>query len=211
MVARVMAVAIRQTVGERPVTLMGHSTGGFAVLNIAAHCPKLVRRVVSISGFAHGQWTGALGFYQRLVRMGGGGKVFYKLLYRLAGTSPAIFRATLRIYAADAKALYANPDMDEMVVKTLYNYRRLDLDSMIHYFTVMPDTDITPVLSRIQAPVLVLTGDRDPIVPPDESRKIASMISNAELALIQGAGHMPFLERPAEYRAALSQWLAKTR
>jgi pimeloyl-ACP methyl ester carboxylesterase len=100
--------------------------------------------------------------------------------------------------------------MDEMVAKTLYNYRRLDLDSMIHYFMAMPDTDITPALSQIQVPVLALTGDRDPIVPPDESLKIASMISNAESALIQGAGHMPFLERPAEYRAALSQWLAKT-
>lgn len=111
--ARVMADAIRQIAGDRPVTLMGHSTGGFASLNIAAHYPQMARRVVSISGFAHGRWIGFLGFYQRIVRMGTAGKALFKSLYRLAGANSVMFRAALRIYAADVKALYAHPDIDK--------------------------------------------------------------------------------------------------
>lgn len=210
MMARVMAEAIRQTVGERPVTLMGHSTGGFAILNIAARYPQMVRRVVSISGFAHGQWTGFLGFYQRLVRLGWGGKSIYKTLYRWAGSSPGVFRTILRIYANDAKAMYAHPDMTQVVERSLPDFRQLDLDAMVQYFSVMPKVDITSLLPKIHAPTLAITGDRDPIVPPDESRKIASLVPIAELALIQGAGHLPFLERPVDYGAALSKWLEKT-
>jgi pimeloyl-ACP methyl ester carboxylesterase len=211
MMARVMTEAIRQLIGDRPATLMGHSTGGFAALNIAAHYPALVRRVISVSGFAHGRWIGFLGFYQRLVRMGGAGRFLFKMIYRMAGINPAVFRAVFKIYAADSKALYANPDVDEAIGKTLPDFQQLNLDSMAQYFHAMPDVDITPLLARIQCPALVITGDLDTTVPPSESRKIAASLPNAELALIQGAGHLPFLERPVEYQKALRTWLEKTR
>jgi pimeloyl-ACP methyl ester carboxylesterase len=109
MVARIMAEAIHQLGGDRPVTLTGHSTGGVAVLKIAAQYPKLARRIVGISGFAHGCWTGVPGMYQRFVRMGSAGKGMYKILNSMSGASPSMSRAILRIYASDVKALYANP------------------------------------------------------------------------------------------------------
>jgi pimeloyl-ACP methyl ester carboxylesterase len=208
---RIMAEAIRHVVGERPVTLIGHSTGGFAILNIAARYPQMVRRVVSISGFAHGRWIGLLGFQQRLVRMGRVGKALYKMMYHLSGLSAKTLRMTLRIYAANAKALFANPDVDEVVGKSISNFRHLNLDTMVQYFSVMPDIDITASLPQIQAPTLVIAGDRDPTVPMEESRRIASMTPNAELVLIHNAGHLPYLECPIEYQAALTAWLQKTR
>jgi pimeloyl-ACP methyl ester carboxylesterase len=210
MLARVMAEAIHRLVGERPVTLMGHSTGGFAILNIAARYPGLARRAVSIAGFAQGRWTGFLGFYQRLVRMGILGKALFKSVYKLAGASPQVFKLMMRVYAPDVYALYANPDTAEALELSLFNYQHLDLDAMVQYFTVMPDIDITALLPYIQAPTLVIASDRDPTIPPDESRVIASLVPNAELALIHGAGHLSFLESPVEYQVALSAWLKKT-
>jgi len=210
MLARIMSEAICRLVGKRPVTLIGHSTGGFAVLNIAARYPELARRIVSIAGFVHGRWIGLLGLYQRLVRTGGTGKALVKALYRLAGASPGLFRAVLRTYAADARAMYANPDIEEVVELNLFNYQNLDLDAMVQYFSVMPEIDITSLLPQIRVPTLAIAGDRDPTVPPEESRKIISMVSNAELALIPGAGHLPFLERPLEYQSVLAAWLKKT-
>lgn len=47
--------AIRKLVGDQPATLLGHSTGGFAALALAARYPEIARRVVSISGFSHGR------------------------------------------------------------------------------------------------------------------------------------------------------------
>jgi pimeloyl-ACP methyl ester carboxylesterase len=210
MLARVMAKAICQLVGKRPVTLIGHSTGGFAVLNIAAHYPNIARRVISVAGFAHGRWIGFLGFYQRLVRTGRAGKALFKAIYRLTRASPGLFRTALRAYAANATALYANPDLEEVIELNLFNYQHMDLDTMAQYFSVMPEIDITSLLPQIQAPTLAVAGEYDATVPPEESRKIASIVPDAELVLIPGGRHTLFWERPREYREVLSAWLGKT-
>ena len=76
---------------------------------------------------------------------------------------------------------------------------------------MMPQTDIGDRLPRVTPPTLVITGDRDPIVPPEQSRLIASRVPNAELVLIRGAGHMPFLERADDYQRTLGDWLRRTR
>jgi pimeloyl-ACP methyl ester carboxylesterase len=38
---------------------------------------------------------------------------------------------------------------------------------------------------------------------------IADRVSNAEVAMLRGAGHMPFMERAREYQQALGDWLRK--
>jgi pimeloyl-ACP methyl ester carboxylesterase len=107
--------------------------------------------------------------------------------------------------------MYTNSDLDEVVESNLFNYQNLDLEAMAQYFSVMPGIDISSLLPKIQAPTLAIAGDRDPTVPPGASRKIASLVPGAELALISGAGHVPFWERPVEYRAVLSAWLEKSK
>src|SRR5262249_27360841 len=52
-----------------------------------------------------------------------------------------------------------------------------------------------PVLRDL--PVLVLVGDRDLITPPDHSRAIAAELPDAELVVLENAGHMVMLERAA--------------
>lgn len=207
---RLLREGIRQLVGNQPVTLFGHSTGGFAALALAAQYPEIARRVVSISGFSHGRWTGILGMYQRIVRLGWLGEAYYKFMYRILMPHPALYRWAMRLYAADTRSLYANPDMKEIIERTFPSFQRLDLDAMIRYFRDMPQIDITSQLAGIRAKTLLLTGDLDPIVPPEQSNRASKLIPNAELAVIKGAGHLPFSERPLEYNQALSRWLAKT-
>ena len=86
-------------------------------------------------------------------------------------------------------------------------FKQLDLDAMMHYFGRMPEIDISAVLPHFTAPLLVLTGDRDPIVPPAQAQRIAGLVKGAELAVIAGAGHLPFAERASEYNSVLSRWL----
>jgi pimeloyl-ACP methyl ester carboxylesterase len=207
---RLLDEAIHQLVGDQPVTLIGHSTGGFAALALAANRPEMVRRVVSISGFAHGRWIGILGLYQRAVRLGWPGEAYFKLMFSLLKPHPALFRWAMRFYAADLRALYSSPDLSEAIERTFPAYQRLDLDAILPYFKSMPQIDITEQLPHIQAQTLVITGDCDPIVPPAQSDLIAKLVKGAELAVIHGAGHLPFTERPVEYNLCLSKWLAQT-
>lgn len=51
-------------------------------------------------------------------------------------------------------------------------------------------------LRRIQAPTLVLHGDEDHLVPPENGRILASRISRARFELLPQAGHMLITDQP---------------
>ncbi|MEP6872661.1 MAG: alpha/beta fold hydrolase, partial [Anaerolineaceae bacterium] len=51
-------------------------------------------------------------------------------------------------------------------------------------------------LVSITVPTLVLCGADDGMVPPENSRNLASRIPGARLVLIPQCGHLPMLEKP---------------
>jgi pimeloyl-ACP methyl ester carboxylesterase len=87
--------------------------------------------------------------------------------------------------------------------------QQLDMTTMLHYFNRMPDIDISDWLPRIQAPTLVITGERDGIVPPTQAHLIAAKVPKSTLLELKGAGHMAMLERPNEYARAVTDWALK--
>ena len=68
--------------------------------------------------------------------------------------------------------------------------------------------DLTQELGKIRVPALVICGAEDKMTPPDFSRQLAAGISGATLEIIEGAGHMVMLERPAEFNMSLTKFAA---
>jgi 2-succinyl-6-hydroxy-2,4-cyclohexadiene-1-carboxylate synthase len=64
-------------------------------------------------------------------------------------------------------------------------------------------------LHRIEAPVLVVTGERDRRFTQLGHRLVEAVGANAELASIPGAGHTAHLERPEAFLAVLRTWLGR--
>jgi poly(3-hydroxyoctanoate) depolymerase len=60
----------------------------------------------------------------------------------------------------------------------------------------------------VQQPTLVLTGDDDPIVPPANSRILASLIPGAQLEVIRGGGHLMIFDSPALVGPCVAEFLA---
>ena len=59
-----------------------------------------------------------------------------------------------------------------------------------------------PEVHDIKLPTTLIVGSRD--VPlPDEMRKLQGLIPNAQLELIEGAGHLPNIDHPSEFNAAM--------
>jgi pimeloyl-ACP methyl ester carboxylesterase len=106
-------------------------------------------------------------------------------------------------------ALFKHPHFNAVVNNTFPYIKNLNLDSMVSYFTAMPQTDITPHLSKIVAPTCLIAGDKDPAVPPMQSSIIAEKIINSNLIAIKSSGHLPFFEKPIEYKRAVDTWLAE--
>ena len=68
--------------------------------------------------------------------------------------------------------------------------------------------DQTGTLRATEIPALVLCGEHDTLCPVERHREMAALMSNSELEIIAGAGHLSTLERPVETTAALERWLA---
>ena len=60
-----------------------------------------------------------------------------------------------------------------------------------------------PLLPHITVPVLLLTGDQDPNMPPEVQRAMAAAVPNAELILLPGCGHLNLLECHSQVNARL--------
>src|SRR5215213_1033026 len=64
-------------------------------------------------------------------------------------------------------------------------------------------------LSQIQADTLVATGTEDALVPPGNSRILASGIPGARLAVLPGLGHRAIWEAPEDTAALVRRFLAQ--
>lgn len=67
--------------------------------------------------------------------------------------------------------------------------------------------DVLPMLAEIDLPTLVVVGSEDEGLPPERSERLAEALANARLVRIDGAGHLPCLERPLEFNTALLGFL----
>jgi pimeloyl-ACP methyl ester carboxylesterase len=63
-------------------------------------------------------------------------------------------------------------------------------------------------LHRISTPTLVLWGAADGFIPVAHGQRYAERIPGARLEMIEGAGHLPTLERPDAVAAALRSFCA---
>ena len=69
--------------------------------------------------------------------------------------------------------------------------------------------DFVPELGRIDRPVLVLVGEHDLTTTPRAARVLHDGIRGGELVILEGAGHMSFVEATDDYVAAVREFLAR--
>lgn len=67
--------------------------------------------------------------------------------------------------------------------------------------------DYVDMLAHIKVPTLVVVGRDDEFTPIGDAQLMHERIRNATLAILEGAAHMPNLERETEFNAALQQFL----
>jgi len=74
---------------------------------------------------------------------------------------------------------------------------------------ILRTADLRAVLDAIDCPVLLLTGERDTLVPAAAGTQTARLLRNATVGEIPGAGHAPFVARPQLVADSVWQFLRK--
>jgi pimeloyl-ACP methyl ester carboxylesterase len=68
--------------------------------------------------------------------------------------------------------------------------------------------DTRGIARGLAMPVLVITGERDRIIPPAQSAEMADLIVGCQRAELLEVGHAAYLEDPPAYNATLNDFLA---
>jgi pimeloyl-ACP methyl ester carboxylesterase len=71
------------------------------------------------------------------------------------------------------------------------------------YPTDLPD--LADLLPKIQTPVQIIAGRRDPAVPPVNAQFLHERLPNSKLDIVD-AGHFPWEDSPDEYAALVTSW-----
>jgi len=80
---------------------------------------------------------------------------------------------------------------------------------------IVADLAVQPLLTprelrAIDAPVLVVVGDRDPFVPVDHAWELARQVRDGRLLVLPGVDHDALVERPTLLHAALADFYRTT-
>lgn len=65
-----------------------------------------------------------------------------------------------------------------------------------------------PTLAQFERPALVIVGDHDAFTTRADADNMLRLLKQSRLCWMEGAGHMPNLERPTEFNAALLEFLS---
>ena len=71
--------------------------------------------------------------------------------------------------------------------------------------------EIQELYPRLNLPVLVVWGQQDTWIPVDRAHRLAELIPQAQLELIDEAGHLIQFDRPVALATALHRWLIARR
>jgi 3-oxoadipate enol-lactonase len=66
--------------------------------------------------------------------------------------------------------------------------------------------DLTPQLSRLKMPTLVVCGELDQATPPALNKVIADKVAGAKYIELPGCGHCPPLEQPEAFIAVIKDF-----
>ena len=195
--ARKLSVVLENR-ARRSFDLVGNSLGGAVALQLAVLRPELVSRLVlsAPGGFSPAPWPLALAAGRVLGPAMTARRVFGAPL----AVSPTARRVLLagaiaephRLSPADARTMLRASRGSTRIGPAVEAGMRADL---------------VPMLERLERPLGVIWGRRDRVVPIATLERIRAVRPDAVVETLEDAAHVPQLELPGEFTAALGRVL----
>jgi pimeloyl-ACP methyl ester carboxylesterase len=187
------------------VVLVGHSMGGMTIMALADQHPELFgSRVVGVALVATSPGKIAEVTFGLPAVFAGVNKRVLPYLTRGMRGRPELFERGRRLgtdvaFLATRRGSFGSKDVPPSLVElTERMIADTPVDVIAEFYDTFVDHDklhALPVLRSVET--LVLVGSEDVVTPVQHSREIAGALPDAQLVVLEGAGHMVQLERPA--------------
>jgi len=80
------------------------------------------------------------------------------------------------------------------------------MESLREGLKILKETDLLASLSNISQPTLMITGEKDRLMPYQAAEEMQPLFKKAQCHMIKGAGHAPFISHPIEFITAIKHF-----
>ncbi len=190
--------------GEDRAVVVGNSLGGAIAVRYAATYPGDVLRLVLVDSLGFGREINRLPTLQVIPGLG-------ELSIALSRTPPGA-RVYARIRARFAFSDHRRAPSDWMSeqrrLARLRGVLRSSLAAKRQVIRLRGQKHlILDLLPRLTVPTLVVWGERDRLLPLAHARAAAERLPQATVTFIPGVGHLPQVEAPDRFNAAVTSFL----
>lgn len=174
-------------------TVMGWSLGGLLALRLALDWPDRVARLVLVAAtprFVSGpDWPHG---------------VAPEVLTEFRSQLASDYRQTLgRFLALQARGSESAREDTRWLRGLLADHGEPQPDGLARGLAWLAGEDLRAELGRVTAPVHLIGGERDTLVPPAALEATAAALPDARTSLVPGAGHAPFISHRSAFLHAL--------
>jgi 3-oxoadipate enol-lactonase len=189
-VADRMAEAVKGAAGASEAIVLGNGYGGFVALQMAIRHPGIATKLILADCGAAFSEEGREAFRNMAAASKAKG---------LAAITDVAMR---RLFAPEFQAQH--PDL---MADRREAFLRTDPDVFRGACDALAKLDLRPQLGKVNVPVLVLVGEHDEATPPPMSHELAAGLPQARLEIIAGCAHVPQLQAPEVFLAAIGDFL----
>jgi len=176
--------------GIAKAPLVGHSMGGTVSLSVAIQYPHRASKVVVIGSPIVGS---SLAFPLKLAG--------YRFIALMLFNAMWAFRGAIKI----ASPFICNdPRFPEMMDRDL---SQTTVESFLRSIASLRRTDLRPMLSQINVPVMGMFGDRDNIVNPRQWEPLQQGVPHARIVRWKRAQHFVMLDTSQDFMEKLKAFL----
>jgi pimeloyl-ACP methyl ester carboxylesterase len=193
--------------GHERATLVGHSLGGGIAMQFAYQFPEMVERLVLVSSGGLGPEVSPV---LRAAALPGAD--------RFIAATAGLGRRIGPMIGRGLAAVGLRPSAD--VSEVLRGYGSLSDPTRRVAFVGTVRAVLDTGGQRIAAedrlylaeamPVLIVWGERDPIIPVRHGKEAHERIPGSRLETFEGVGHLPQVEAPQRFVIALEKFIAET-
>jgi len=183
----------------KPLGLFGHSMGGMIAIQTLSDFPELFQFAFLANTALDFEWQKAAS--EAVLSLDD--LSLSKAVSDYEKNPTSVTLATLAINYGPIYFPELNRERAELEMHK-FSYRPDSIAFMDK--SVYPHMNLEKQIARIKIPTLVISGERDVVVPPLCQRKISARLNYGEIITIGGAGHFPFITKQKEFKKAVTDW-----
>lgn len=172
-------------------TLIGNSLGGWIGGFYAVKYPNRVEKLILVD---------AAGLTPKVID--------YTKVYQLQSSTRAEVKANLKLIFANQSYSENDAVIDNFLTQRVLANDGYTIDSITESIKRSEDF-LDTHLGEIKAKTLIIWGKQDGLIPVEDGERFKKGIVNSQILVIDNCGHVPMVEKFAEFSKAVLEFLEK--